>query len=230
MDNKAVNRAANKPVGSKAQQGQAGPGGAFGPGLDRNGGANARGYRDDGYYTGGQRAGGDGRGNWWIDTGNNSNLPGAVPPDRSQLPPDPELTYRQSVTNLNQLLNTFQNDPEEKRELQSLIQEMQRLDPKRFPGNPALLEQIHNQVINDVNNLELQCSESSATSPARFAAPTQSQFPPATRTPSPNISAASAKTRSSPSHDECILRLDVKPRAGDIAQIDDLDPPIHLGR
>ncbi len=142
--------------GQQAQQGQAGPGSAFGPGIDRSGGANARGYRDDGYYTGGQRYGGDGRGNWWIDTGNNSNLPGAVPPDNSQLPPDPELTYRQSVSNLNQLLNTFQNDPEEKRELQGLIQEMQRLDPKRFPGNPALLEQIHNQVLTEVNNLELQ--------------------------------------------------------------------------
>ncbi len=142
--------------GQQAQQGQAGPGGAFGPGLDRSGGANTRGYRDDGYYTGGQRYGGDGRGNWWIDTGNNSNLPGAVPPDRSQLPPDPELTYRQSVSNLDELLRTFQNDPEEKRELQGLIQQMQRLDPKRFPGNPALLEQIHNQVLTEVNNLELQ--------------------------------------------------------------------------
>jgi hypothetical protein len=154
--------------GQQAQQGQAGPGGAFGPGLDRNGGANARGYRDDGYYTGGQRAGGDGRGNWWIDTGNNSNLPGAVPPDRSQLPPDPELTYQQSVSNLNQLLQTFQNDPEEKRELQGLIQEMQRLDPKRFPGNPALLEQIHNQVLTDVNNLELRMQRKLGDQPGQI--------------------------------------------------------------
>jgi hypothetical protein len=149
--------------GQQAQQGQAGqqggPGGQFGPSGregDRSGGADARGYRDDGYYNGGPRGAG-GRGNWWIDTGNNSNLPGtAAPPDRSQLPPDPERTYQQSVNNLNQLLRTFQDDPEEKRELQSLIQEMQRLDPKRFPGNPALLEQIHNQVLNDVNNLELR--------------------------------------------------------------------------
>jgi hypothetical protein len=136
---------------------QAGPNGSLGPvgpGVDRNGGTDARGYRDDGYYTGGQRYGGDGR--WWIDTGNNSNLPQPVSPDHSQLPPDPERTYQQSVNNLNQLLQTFQNDPDEKRELQSLIQEMQKLDPKRFPGNPALLEQIHDQVINDVNNLELQ--------------------------------------------------------------------------
>jgi hypothetical protein len=137
--------------------------------LDRSGGANARGYRDDGYYTGGQRYGGDGRGNWWIDTGNNSNLPGtAAPPDRSQLPPDPELTYQQSVSNLNQLLRTFQDDPEEKRELQGLIQEMQRLDPKRFPGNPALLEQIHNQVLTDVNNLELRVQRKLGDQPGQI--------------------------------------------------------------
>ncbi|MGH9612206.1 MAG: hypothetical protein ACRD4P_03910, partial [Bryobacteraceae bacterium] len=155
--------------GQQAQQGQAGRGGQFGPGLDRSGGANARGYRDDGYYAGGQRYGGDGRGNWWIDTGNNSNLPGtATPPDRSQLPPDPELTYQQSVTNLNQLLRTFQDDPEEKRELQGLIQEMQRLDPKRFPGNPALLEQIHNQVLTDVNNLELRVQRKLGDQPGQI--------------------------------------------------------------
>ena len=37
-----------------------------------------------------------------------------------------------------------------------LIQEMQRLDPRRFPGNPALVEQLHTQVLNDVDKLELQ--------------------------------------------------------------------------
>jgi hypothetical protein len=125
--------------------------------MDRSGGASAQGFRDDGYYTGGQRPAGAGRAGWWIDTGNNSNLPqGSTAPDNSALPPDPERTYQQSVSNMNQLLQTFQDDPQEKRDLQNLIQEMQRLDPKRFPGNPALLDQIHNEIINDVNNLELQ--------------------------------------------------------------------------
>ncbi len=42
----------------------------------------------------------------------------------------------------------------------SLIQEMQRLDPRRFPGNPALVEQLHAQVLNDVDKLELQLAPS----------------------------------------------------------------------
>ena len=33
---------------------------------------------------------------------------------------------------------------------------MQGLDPRRFPGNPALVEQLHTQVLNDVDKLELQ--------------------------------------------------------------------------
>jgi hypothetical protein len=141
--------------GPAGQSSQMGPGGQA---MDRSGGASAQGFRDDGYYTGGQRPAGAGRAGWWIDTGNNSNLPQGqgVGPDNSALPPDPERTYQQSVSNMNQLLQTFQDDPQEKRDLQNLIQEMQRLDPKRFPGNPALLDQIHNEIINDVNNLELQ--------------------------------------------------------------------------
>jgi hypothetical protein len=140
--------------GPGGQSAQMGPGGRA---MDRWGGASAQGFRDDGYYTGGQRPAGAGRAGWWIDTGNNSNLPqGSTAPDNSALPPDPERTYQQSVSNMNQLLQTFQDDPQEKRDLQNLIQEMQRLNPKRFPGNPALLDQIHNEIINDVNNLELQ--------------------------------------------------------------------------
>jgi hypothetical protein len=33
---------------------------------------------------------------------------------------------------------------------------MERLDPSRFPGNPALVEQLHSQVLADVDKLELQ--------------------------------------------------------------------------
>jgi len=141
----------------EAQLGQIGreAGPNAGPANGTLGGALDNGYRDDGYYTGGQRAGG-GRAGWWIDTGNNSKLPAPTGPNYSQLPPDPERTFQQSMGNLNQLRQDFGSDPETQRELQQLIQEMQRLDPKRFPGNPALLEQLHNQVLDEVNNLELQ--------------------------------------------------------------------------
>jgi hypothetical protein len=105
-------------------------------------------------YRGGAQRGGNN--NWWIDTGNNSNLPQPVAPDNSPLPPDPERSYQQSLDGLNQLRPAVENDPETARELQELIREMQQLDPKRFPGNPALFEQLHTQVLNDVDKLELQ--------------------------------------------------------------------------
>jgi hypothetical protein len=33
---------------------------------------------------------------------------------------------------------------------------MRSLDPNRFPGNPALVEQIHQQLVSSVDALELQ--------------------------------------------------------------------------
>jgi hypothetical protein len=123
------------------------------------GGGPASGQVGDDYTRGyGQRYGGarGGNNNWWIDTGNNSNLPQPVAPDNSPLPPDPERSYQQSLDGLNQLRQTVGSDPETGRELQELIREMQQLDPRRFPGNPALFEQLHTQVLNDVDKLELQ--------------------------------------------------------------------------
>jgi hypothetical protein len=40
--------------------------------------------------------------------------------------------------------------------LQTLIDQMRSLDPKRFPGNPALVEQMHQQLVSTVDALELQ--------------------------------------------------------------------------
>ena len=160
----------NGEAGQFAQNGQPGQrGGDSGQNngrLSRNGtpdggagGGPASGRVGDDYIRGyGQRYGGarGGNNNWWVDTGNNSNLPQPVAPDNSPLPPDPERSYQQSLDSLNQLRPTVENDPETARELQELIREMQQLDPKRFPGNPALFEQLHTQVLNDVDKLELQ--------------------------------------------------------------------------
>lgn len=57
---------------------------------------------------------------------------------------------------LNQLRQAVQQDPEMQKQVQDLIHEMERLDPARFPGNPALVEQLHSQVLADVDKLELQ--------------------------------------------------------------------------
>ena len=60
------------------------------------------------------------------------------------------------MRDLNQLRQTVQQDPEMERQVQDLIRQMERLDPSRFPGNPALFEQLHTQVLADVDKLELQ--------------------------------------------------------------------------
>jgi hypothetical protein len=149
-------------AGEGYQSGQLGRSGQFGPGqADRNGNSvgGRNGIVDDGYrqgYDPGAWRGGNNH-NWYIDTGNNSNAPGpAVAPDTTVITTDPESTFQQTVDTLNQLSQNVQSDPEIAREVRELEREMQRLDPRRFPGNPALLEQLHGQVLSEVDKLELQ--------------------------------------------------------------------------
>ncbi|MBZ5661676.1 MAG: DUF4175 domain-containing protein [Acidobacteriia bacterium] len=132
------------------QNGQMGGGPGGGPGA-RIGGGNNYGY---GYRTNpGGGAYGDLYGNY--DTGNNTPRGGApVQPDNSPIPT--QRSYDDSMRDLNQLRQAVQQDPEMEKQVQELIREMERLDPARFPGNPALVEQLHSQVLADVDKLELQ--------------------------------------------------------------------------
>jgi hypothetical protein len=57
---------------------------------------------------------------------------------------------------LSQLRHLAQNDPAALKEIQDLVRDMQKLDPRRFPGNPALVEQLHTEVLSGVDKLELQ--------------------------------------------------------------------------
>jgi hypothetical protein len=92
-----------------------------------------------------------------INTGNNHfDRSGRAAPDNSPVPADPEATYRQGLDELSQLHHLAQNDPTALKEIQDLVREMQRLDPKRFPGNPAMVEQLHTEVLSGVDKLELQ--------------------------------------------------------------------------
>jgi hypothetical protein len=72
------------------------------------------------------------------------------------IPPDSERAINQGLQELNHLRQLAKNDPAALREIQDLVKEMQRLDPSRFPGNPEMVEQLHTQVLNDVDKLELQ--------------------------------------------------------------------------
>jgi hypothetical protein len=122
-----------------------GPGARIGGG-DNNGGAYGNTNNGGGAY-------GTAFGN--LDTGNNTPRGGPpVQPDNSPVPP--QRAYEDTLRDLNQLRQAVREDPETAKQVQELIQEMERLDPSRFPGNPALVEQLHSQVLADVDKLELQ--------------------------------------------------------------------------
>jgi len=135
--------------GRGGNQGQWSPDG--GPGARIGGGGNNGGAYGNTYAGGG--ANGTVFGN--LDTGNNTPQGGPpVQPDNSPVPP--QRAYDDTLRDLNQLRQAVREDPESAKEVQDLIQEMEKLDPSRFPGNPALVEQLHSQVLADVDKLELQ--------------------------------------------------------------------------
>jgi hypothetical protein len=71
-------------------------------------------------------------------------------------PEEIQRAYQEAMRELNQLRQSFQGQPAPLADLQELIKEMQRLDPSRFPGNPAMLEELHDQVLTSVDKLELR--------------------------------------------------------------------------
>jgi hypothetical protein len=62
----------------------------------------------------------------------------------------------QGLNELNQLRQIAKGDPAIQKQIQDLAQEMQKLDPSRFKGNPEMVEALHAKVLNDVDKLELQ--------------------------------------------------------------------------
>ncbi|MFB3828618.1 MAG: DUF4175 family protein [Bryobacteraceae bacterium] len=74
---------------------------------------------------------------------------GAMNRGDRQPPPggvDLERTIREGARVLARLRQALAASPELARNVDALIREMQRLDPKRFPGNPQLLERLTSQV------------------------------------------------------------------------------------
>ena len=83
----------------------------------------------------------------------------------ANLPPRPlspegframERAYREGLSDLSQLRQSVRGDQESADELGSLIRAMQRLDPSRFRGNPALVEALRSQVLPGIEQLELR--------------------------------------------------------------------------
>jgi hypothetical protein len=155
-------------------QGGRGGGGQNPGGQNRNGpqGSQNGGQNGDVRFNGGGGADGTAWGN--VNTGNNRYTQGPqrpVPLDASGNPADTKLSFQQSMHELDQLRQMVKDNPEAAREVQQLAQQMQRLDPGRFPGNPAMVEQMHREVLSTVDRLELQLNRNSAATDAHTGRP-----------------------------------------------------------
>ena len=57
--------------------------------------------------------------------------------------------------------------PPKAREVAELAKQMRNLDPSRFPGNPALIDEMHREVLGSIDRLELELQRSGASAEAR---------------------------------------------------------------
>jgi hypothetical protein len=102
----------------------------------------------------GANRGGPVNGGW--NSGNNSELPHPVAPNRSPTPADTERIIQQGMRDLDELRRSVADDPAARQQVDDLIRSMQNLDPKRFPGNPAMVDELYARVSSGVDKLELQ--------------------------------------------------------------------------
>jgi hypothetical protein len=126
-----------------------------------NGGANARGGNNGGaigarngqvggggagpYFNG--QLGFDGGGNWASGTETKE-----IPVTQADI----QRAYDDAQRQLEQMRQQVQGQPAPLADIQDLLKQIQQLDPSRFPGNPAMLEELHNQMLASVDKLELQ--------------------------------------------------------------------------
>ena len=106
----------------------------------------------------GNAGGGNRQGNVFdnYDTGNTRISGRAIAPQEGPNPVDAQRQIEQGLNLLNQVRSAVQDSPEARQQLQALIDQMRKLDPSRFPGNPALVEQMRQQLVSNVDALELQ--------------------------------------------------------------------------
>lgn len=117
-------------------------------------------------------AGGAADGTAWnnVNTGNNTYASGGMfpaPTSGSGNPQDSERFIQQQMHDLEQLRRTLRGDPNLSKEIRDLTQRMQSLDPKRFPGNPALVDQMRNEMLGSIDRMELQLLNQGTSSDAR---------------------------------------------------------------
>ena len=109
-----------------------------------------------------------------INTGNNHYghpRQQSTPTDVSGNPPDVEGDYQQGMHELTRLWQKVKDDPQAAKDIAELTRQMQRLDPSRFPGNPAMLEEMHREILSSLDRLELQLQHDGISPQARTGRP-----------------------------------------------------------
>jgi hypothetical protein len=134
-----------QPSGQQAGQAGGGQAGAIGDRI-----AGPVGNPGGGATNGGRNVNGG------YDMGNTRIGGRAVTPQQGPNPADAQRQIDQGLNLLNQVRPAVQDSPEARQQLQALIDQMRKLDPSRFPGNPGLVEQMHQQLLSNVDALELQ--------------------------------------------------------------------------
>ncbi len=64
--------------------------------------------------------------------------------------------YNSTLRDLSQLQRQLQDNPQLSRDIGDMVRDMQRVDPKLFPGNPELMNRIEAQTLAGVDQIELQ--------------------------------------------------------------------------
>jgi hypothetical protein len=57
------------------------------------------------------------------------------------------------------------------KDVAELTRQMQHLDPSRFPGNPAMVEQMHQEILTSLDRIELRFERDGLSSQARTGKP-----------------------------------------------------------
>jgi hypothetical protein len=140
-----------------AQMDNAGKNQGQGQGRNQGQGLNA----GNGSLRGGEVTGAGGGTGGFIDggwnTGNNPHGSRAVAArDTSPTPEDRERNFDQGLADLQSVRRAVADDPAAKHQVDELIRSMQQLDPRRFPGNPEVVDQLFAEVRSGVDRLELQ--------------------------------------------------------------------------
>jgi len=62
-------------------------------------------------------------------------------------------------------------DPQAAKDIAELTRQMQHLDPSRFPGNPAVVDQMHREILTSLDRIELRLERENGSSDALTGKP-----------------------------------------------------------